>query len=159
MNEYLDFIGSVILANVQDEPKPLQELVRKYQIRHHSKTCKKYNSRECRFGFGQFFTHRTVIGKPIPLDTSGQEKEEMLLKRKQILTKVKDYINACLNPKKKNFLNPEQPNFEQILNIDEVFSLLNIPLDVYENCLSISSDESDFELHLKRETNYLISAP
>ena len=50
-------------------------------------------------------------------------------------------------------MNPERPNFEQIPNIDEVLGLLDIPLDVYENCLSISSDESDFELHLKRDTN------
>ena len=58
LNNYADFIDSVISANIPNEPTQLQELVKKYQIHHHSKTCKKYNSRECRFKFGQFFTHR-----------------------------------------------------------------------------------------------------
>ena len=61
LNNYADFIDSVISANIPNEPTQLQELVKKYQIHHHSKTCKKYNSRECRFRFGQFFTHRTII--------------------------------------------------------------------------------------------------
>ena len=34
----------------------LYELVKTYQVHHHSKSCKKYKDGKCRFHFGRFFT-------------------------------------------------------------------------------------------------------
>ena len=120
-------------------------------MHRHSKTCSKYSNKECRFGFGKFFTRRTIIAKPLPADTP--DKTEILLKQKKILSKVKQYIDKFLNPQKRNFLYPDKPNYEQIPNIDEVLESLGISLTDYEDALSISTDENDFQIHLKRNTS------
>ena len=151
IEEYTAFLDSVISANIPTEPCKLKDLVERYQVHRHSKTCRKYNNKECRFGFGKFFTHKTIIAAPLPAETPN--RTEILSQQKDILSKVKKYIDEFLNPQKRNFLYPEKPNYEQIPNIDEVLESLDISLADYEDALSISTDENDFQVHLKRDTN------
>ncbi|XP_066911767.1 uncharacterized protein [Clytia hemisphaerica] len=151
IEEYTQFLDSAISANIPTEPSRLKELVEQYQVHRHSKTCQKYGNKECRFGFGKFFTHRTIIAKPLPPDTP--DKDQIRLKQKEIFSKVKNCIDEFLNPQKRNFLYLERPNYENIPNIDEVLESLDISLTDYEVALSISTDENDFQVHLKRNTN------
>ena len=58
IDDYVEFVDSIISANIPEEECELKQLVKKYQIHHHSKTCKKYHARECRFNFGQFFSKK-----------------------------------------------------------------------------------------------------
>ncbi|XP_066911415.1 uncharacterized protein [Clytia hemisphaerica] len=152
VEEYTQFLDSVISANIPTESSKLKILVEQYQVHRHSRTCKKYGNKECRFGFGKFFTHRTIIAKPLPADTP--DKDQILLKQKELLSKVKKYIDEFLNPQKRNFLYPQKPNYEEMIpDMNEVLESLDISLDEYENALSISTDENDFQVHLKRGTN------
>ena len=43
----------------------LYDLVKTYQIHHHSKTCRKYKNEKCRFHFGRYFTDHTIIARPL----------------------------------------------------------------------------------------------
>ena len=76
----------------------------------------------------------------------------VLSKRKEILLKVKDYINDFLNPSKTNFFGPSRDDFTEIKSISEVLKELNISEEEYENVLKIS-DDNGFQLHLRRPTN------
>ena len=69
-----------------------------------------------------------------------------------VLSKVKQYIEDNLNPKKRNILNPMKENFEQVPSINEILSKLCLTEDEYCKCLSVSSD-SDFQIHLKQNPN------
>ena len=68
-------------------------------------------------------------------------------KRKEIVRKVKDYINDFLNPSKTNFFGPSRNDFIEIKSIFKVLKELNISEEEYENALKIS-DDNDFLLHL-----------
>jgi len=82
---------------------------------------------------------------------SPSERATIVTNQKTILHKVKSYIDTNLNPKKRNFLKPEKPNYEPItLSITDVLLSLNITLEEYENALSISTDPNDYQIHLKR---------
>ena len=76
----------------------------------------------------------------------------VLSKRKEILLKVKDYMNDFLNPSKKNFFGPSRDDFTEIKSISEVLKELSISEEEYENVLKIS-DDNGFQLHLRRPTN------
>ena len=66
--EYIQWVDSIIRAAMPDpvKEKPLFELVKTFQLHRHSKTCRKYRNRKCRFYFGRFFTHRTIVAEPPP---------------------------------------------------------------------------------------------
>ena len=57
----------------------LFELVKTYQIHHHSKTCRKYRNKKRKFHFDKFFTTRTIIAQPlkdsVPEDTKRAEMQ------------------------------------------------------------------------------------
>ena len=46
----------------------LHELVSTYQKHTHCETCRKYKNIPCRFNFGQFFTQKTMVAKPLSDD-------------------------------------------------------------------------------------------
>ena len=50
-----------------------------------------------RVNFGKLFSRKTVIAEPLPLNLSDEERFSLLLKREEILNKVKEYIEFCLN--------------------------------------------------------------
>ena len=80
IDDYRNRIHSVIgfdLPDPNNEPA-LLELVKTYQIRRHSKTCRKYRNEKCRFRFAKFFTNKTIIAQPladsVPPDLKLQKK-------------------------------------------------------------------------------------
>lgn len=70
------------------------------------------------------------------------ENEMILLlqKRRDILTKVKDYINN-VNPSKVNFLDPSRDDIWQVNLISKVLAEFNIDEEDYENALKFSDEK------------------
>ena len=75
----------------------------------------------------------------------------MLSKRKDILSKVKGYINNHLNPAKVNFFDSSKDTFVNLKSVSKVLEETNITEEEYKSALKIS-DNQDFQLHLKRPT-------
>ena len=151
-DEYIKHLDSTIsgcFPNKSENPD-LRELVKKYQVHSHSKTCRKYNKNECRFGFPKFFCKRTIISEPLSDDFSDVEKHEILVKRNNALNKVQDYISTNLHPKKNNILGDDQPDYIEVPSIDSILTELELTYNEYEEFLCISPDK-DQHLHLKRE--------
>ena len=130
-------------------PNPIENselfyLVRTYQVHSHSKSCRKFKNERCRYHFGKFFTDHTIIGLPLLEDLPEDVRNSILNERERILTKVKQYIDSNLGPRRKNILNPFKENFEEAYrNIQNILMKLNITEEEYYNALSILSD-SDF---------------
>ena len=131
------------LPNETDEPE-LHELVKTYQRHNHSKTCRKYKNVPCRFNFGQFFTKRTIIAEPLDETMDEERKNNILDRRKEILSKVKQKIDEVLNPSKENY--------EITATEKDILDSVGVTEDEYYWALSVSSD-SDFDLHLKRQVD------
>ena len=149
--QYEQFVDSLVSASIPEDNCELRNLVKKFQVHHHSKTCKKYKEKECRFGYGQFFSRKTIIAKPLSEQLLPSEKAKILGDQKVILIKVKNFIDANLNPKKRNFLNPDKDNYNPItMTIENILEFLGITLTDYEDALSISTDQNDYQIHLKR---------
>ncbi|XP_066912801.1 uncharacterized protein [Clytia hemisphaerica] len=153
-SEYVEFVDKIIkvcLPSQQEDPE-LFNLVKTYQLHRHSKTCRKYKNTPCRFHFGKFFSERTIVSEPLPQELPQEQKRTILSLRKEVLSKVKTYINENLNPSKRNFFNPDAENFSPVPTIDEILNELDIPKNDYEYALSVSEDD-DFHLYLKRDSN------
>ena len=148
---YIQHIDSKISAQLPAEnvDSELNSLVKTFQLHRHSKTCRKYKNKNCRFSFGKFFTEKTIIAEPIPNSWDSVETQNLLHWRKNILQPVQEYINKNLDPRKQNFFDNASENFIQLPSIDKILTLLNITMDDYERALSISENE-DFQIHLKR---------
>lgn len=125
----------------QDQDPELHDLIKTYQKHSHSKTCRKYRNVKCRFNFGQFFTNRTIVAKPISDNSDLEVKKNTMDRRKEILSLVKDKIDDVLNPSKSNY--------DSTLTEADVFNSVNITEEQYYWALSISPD-SGYELHLRR---------
>ena len=143
IEKYVEFVDSVIQATLPDEinDPELHELVKTYQIHQHSKSCRKYKNMDCRYGFGHFFTERTIIASPLPKHLSLEGRSDILSKCNACLLKVKQFINTYLHPK--------SPDYISNITIDAALDRLDIPVTDYYDGLAISSSE-DFEIHLKR---------
>ena len=152
--EYITLLDNIIKVNLssQNEDPDLFDLVKTYQLHRHSKTCRKYKNTPCRFYFGKFFSEKTIVSEPLPLELPHEQKETILALRKEVLTKVREYINRNLNPDKRNLFNLDAENYNPVPSIDEVLAELDIPKSDYEYALSVSEDE-DFPIYLKRNTN------
>ena len=152
--EYIAFVHNVIhavLPHKAEQPE-LYKLVTTYQLHRHFKTCRKYKNESCQFQFGRFFSKRTIVAEPLPSNIPENDKVIILENRKQLLSKVKDYINSYLNPARVNFFDRSQDNFVEVKSILEVLNELGIDEFEYERALGIS-DGNGFQLHLKRPTN------
>ena len=151
---YIEFDEKTISAQFPDHLNnpELFELVKTYQIHAHSRTCWKYSKNECSFSYGQYFTEKTIIAKPLDFEFSNDKKQEILTWRNTLLRQVKSYIDKNLNPEKVNVIDPTKDNFTQPLNVQEILNELEIYNDDYYRALLISKDE-DSELHFKREPN------
>ena len=152
--EYSTWIENIVRADLPDPntESELYELVKTYQIHRHSKTCRKYRNQNCRFHFGKFFTNQTIIAEPLPKEMPDNLKKEIMEKRKNILTNVKNYIDNELNPVKNNFYDPTRSDFQEVDSIKEILDRLEINETEYYAALSIS-DDNDFQIHLKRPPN------
>ena len=145
--EWVDFITSARLPDLTKNPK-LFELVKMYRLHRHSKTCRKYKNRSCRFNFGRYFTEKTIIAKPLPSSLKDHKKADIMVERNKILTKVKEYIDKELDSAKVNFYDRTKEDFAKTKSITEILQELETEVE-YQNALSISSDD-DYELHLQR---------
>ena len=69
--------------------------------------CWKYNNNEFHFSYGQYFTEKTIIAKPLDYRFRNDEKQEVLTWINTLLRQVKSYIDSNLNPAKViNVINP-----------------------------------------------------
>ena len=123
------------------EDLELHNLVKMYQKHNHSKACRKYKNIQCRFNFGQFFTNSTIIAEPLPDDLDETNKTNLLEKRKEILSLVKQEID--------HFLDPSKSSYNSTLTENDIFNSVGITKEQYYSALSVSTD-SNYELHLKR---------
>ena len=80
------------------------------------------------------------------------KKNEIMQNRKQLLKKVKQYINTELNSSKKNFYDNLRDDFEEVKSIDEISEYLEISKFDHEQALSIFDDQ-DFQKHYSRLPN------
>ena len=69
--------------------------------------------------------------------------------RKQVLDKVKEYINQNLDPKHNNIHDPEKDNFREPKSIERILAELEIPHYMYDHYLKISPDNS-YQINFKR---------
>ena len=83
------------------EPE-LYEQVNAYEIKTHSRTCRRYKKKECRFSYGNFFSARAILAKPLPQGLDLLEKNQILAWREGVLSKVKKYLNEYLYLAKNN---------------------------------------------------------
>ena len=117
---YKVFVDSVIKASLpeNDEDPELFNLVKTYQIHTHTKSCKKYKNKKCRYNYGRFFTDETIIAKPLPVDMSDDERKEKLNWKVSVLRPVKEYIDEYLDPRKVDLYNDTMivPSISDILN-------------------------------------------
>lgn len=88
-----------------------------------------------------FFTKRTVVAEPLSDELDEEVKTNMLTRRNEILSLVKDKVDKVLNPNK--------PPYNTTKSEKEILSSLGITEERYYWALSVSHD-SDFDLHLKR---------
>ena len=115
----------------------------------HSKSCRKYKNVNCRYSFGRFFCDKTYLAEPLNKELIEEERNNVLKFQKQVLDKVKDYIDNNLNPRYNNLYDPEKENYKPAKSIDEILDELNIDKKDYYKCLKISTDDS-FQIHFKR---------
>ena len=71
-------------------------------------------------------------------DLSDEMKNSILSAREKILSKVKEYIDKNLDPKKRNILNPTKEDFEKVLEISKILAELSVT-EYYNAILSFSS--------------------
>ena len=67
IDHYKEWVDNIISARLPDptnNPK-LFEHVKMYQLHRHSKTCRKYKNRLCRFNFGRYYTKKTINAKTL----------------------------------------------------------------------------------------------
>ena len=102
----------------------LFQLVTTYEVHSHSRSCRKYKSRKCRYHFGKFFTENTIVASPLPNDLSDEMKNSILSEHERILLKVKEYIDQNLDPKKRISLNPTKDDFKKVPEISEILAEL-----------------------------------
>ena len=127
-----------------DDDPVLYELVNQYQIHKHSKSCRKYKNKLSRYGFGKFFTEKTIVAQPLEDGIKDVERYSILKKRDTTLSKVSGFINK--------YLDPSKGTYQKDLSIDDVLLELQLTKKEYYWALSISS-EKYFKLHLKMDTS------
>ena len=123
-----------ILPNEVKDPETFQ-LVTTYQVHSHSRSCRKYKTEKYRYHFGKFFTENTIIATPLPSDLSDEMKNSIVSERERILSKVKEYIDKDLDPKKRNILNPTKDDFEKVPKISKILAELSVTEKEYYNAI------------------------
>ncbi|CAB3990516.1 Hypothetical predicted protein [Paramuricea clavata] len=113
---YIDQHVQAYLPDKETDPE-LYDLVKTYQTHNHSKTCRKYTNVTCRFNFGQFFTDRTIVAEPLADDIDDEIKSNILTRRKENLSKVKQRIDDDETECSKAIINAAKEAKEANLNV------------------------------------------
>ena len=151
-DEYIKFVDNAVKCEFPDnDGSDLFQLVKTYQTHHHSKSCRKYKNIECRYSFGKFFCDRTIVASPLPDVLTPDERNDILHKKKEILSKVKQYINKRLDPKYNNIHESTKEDYREPESMNDILTELGITKETYYECLSISPDNS-YQIHFKRST-------
>ena len=129
---------------VPDDDPALHGLVNQYQTHKHSKSCKKYRNKLCRYGFCNFFTEETINAQSLEDSIKDVKRYSISRKRDTMLSKVSDFINK--------YLAPSKDIYRKDSSMNGVLLELQLAKKEYYWALSISSDKA-FKLHLKRDTN------
>ena len=66
----------------------VSEIAREVNVHHHTKTCKKYGTKNCRFKFPKFPSLNTLLSKPLPIEMPDDIKDKYVKYYGQILQKV-----------------------------------------------------------------------
>ena len=150
VDKYVSFVDKIVHTYLPNkhENLDLHKLVKLYQLHRHPKTCHKYRNHGCRFHFGKLFSNQTIAAKPFQSDMSGNMKHPVFNKRKDVLSKVKDYINNHLNPAKASYYDSSRDTFMNLKSVSEVLEIINVTEEEYKSALPISDDQ-EFQLHLK----------
>ena len=153
IDEYTKWIDSIVRSDPPDSVNEaiLFELVKIYQVHHHSKTCRKYRNDKCRFHLGKFFTACTIIAQPFEHSVPKDIRHAKMQCRNTILKKVKNYIDNELNPSRKNFLYNAIDDYVELKSLEEILSLLEISSMDYQK--DFQFDDSDFQIHYQRAPN------
>lgn len=83
---------------------------------------------------------------------SEEIKIHVLKNHNVLLSKVKRYMEAELNPSKKKYDDSLRNDYERVKSIDKILGLLGISKAEYKTALSTSQDKG-FQIHLKRLPN------
>ena len=117
-------IDQWISCSLENEDDNLNELIRNVNVHKHTKSCKKYRT-NCRFNFPKLPSDETLIASPLPEDFSDQDREKALSEAKQLLDKVKKFL--------------EDLKYEDCsLSLIEMLDELSIDYEDYKNALRIS---------------------
>ena len=124
-----------------------RDIVQDVNIHNHTKTCRKYNANNCRFNFPRFPVDRTLISVPARIKYIDESKrEEMLLRAKKVLSKVRDIlINTDLMKELENAY-----PIDMTMTNDETY--LNNMLKERLIALLLKSDIAD-DLKVERDMN------
>ena len=95
-----------------------------------------------------FFCKSTILSEPLPENLSEIERHDILIKWNNVLSKLQNYIDINLHPRKQNYLGPREPDFVEIQSVDAILHPVDLNHEEYEYYLSIFSDR-DMYLHLK----------
>ena len=150
ITEYTNFVDNSVKCELPENNSNLYNLVKTYQTHYHSRSCRKYKNIDCRYSFGKYFCDETIISVPLSNELENYEKETILNARKQVLGKVKEYINQHLDPKQNNIHDPEKDHFREPKTIEEILDELEIPPNMYYQYLKISPDNS-YQINFKRK--------
>ena len=89
-----------------------------------------------------YCTKRTIIAERLPSDITNKLRVEVKGKRRNILRKVKSYIEIELNPSKTKLYGPARDNFEEASSIQDILISFQIATSDYEAVLSVSDDNN-----------------
>ena len=71
----------------------------------------------------------------MPSDLSDEMKNSIVSERERILSKVKEYIDHDLDPKKRNILNSTKDDFEKVPKISKILAELSVTEKEYYNAI------------------------
>ena len=73
-------------------------------------------------------------------------------KQERVLSKVKEYIDNNLHPRKRNIFNPYKKFYEEVPSIKEIIEKLDISQEEYYSTLEVSCN-SEFQIHIQHKPN------
>ena len=133
-----DFVNKWTSCSLNHDNGSLNEIVKEVNVHSHSQSCKKYQTK-CRFGFPKLPSPRTIISKPLPSDLDEKERNSRIKKAKDILTKVKNELDALTD------------DDDSDISLEDFLKKLDIKKDDYVAALEIS--ERGSTVILKREVS------